>query len=160
MMLLLRWGNPTVGAGGELVLQFGYTTAPGDDRADLPLLNLALVIDRSGSMAAANKLTQVKAALGAFVGRLRPEDRVALITYNGEQDCNENNVADACDIANGTSDDANGNGVPDECESGCTYDLDGDGDVDVDDILALINGFGSIYDVDDLLGAIAEFGCS
>ena len=84
MMLQLRCGNPTVGAGGELVLQFGYTTAPGDDRADLPLLNLALVIDRSGSMAAANKLTQVKAALGAFVGRLRPEDRVALITYNGE----------------------------------------------------------------------------
>ncbi|MCH2140345.1 MAG: hypothetical protein MK100_04845 [Phycisphaerales bacterium] len=84
----------------------------------------------------------------------------ATITYNGEQDCNENNVADACDIANGTSDDANGNGVPDECESGCTYDIDGDGDVDVDDLLEIINGFGSTYDVDDLLGAIAEYGCS
>ena len=83
----------------------------------------------------------------------------ATITYGGEQDCNENHVADACDIAGGSSQDTNGNGIPDECESGCSYDIDGDGDVDVDDILALINGFGSVYDVDDLLGAIAEFGC-
>ncbi len=81
------------------------------------------------------------------------------ITYNGELDCNLNGNPDSCDIANGSSEDSNGNGVPDECESGCENDLDGDGDVDVDDILAIINGFGSTYDVDDLLATIAEFGC-
>jgi hypothetical protein len=82
------------------------------------------------------------------------------ITYEGEQDCNGNGNPDACDIANGDSDDANGNGIPDECESDCSGDADGDGDTDVDDILAIINGFGSIYDVDDLLNAIADFGCT
>ena len=82
------------------------------------------------------------------------------ITYEGEQDCNGNGNPDACDIANGDSDDANGNGIPDECESDCSGDADGDGDTDVDDILFIINGFGSIYDVDDLLNAIADFGCT
>ena len=34
-------------------------------------------------------------------------------------DCNENGVLDACDLADGESDDANGDGVPDECGNGC-----------------------------------------
>ena len=63
-------------------------------------------------------------------------------------------------MANGTSEDANGNGIPDECDSSCEGDADGDGDVDVDDILGIINGFGTQYNVDDLLGAIANFGCT
>ena len=45
--------------------------------------------------------------------------------------CNNNNVPDECDIADGTSEDLNGNGVPDECDM--AGDLDGDGDVDIDD---------------------------
>ena len=39
-------------------------------------------------------------------------------------DCNENTIFDACDIVNGTSEDANGNGVPDECEPCLPADLD------------------------------------
>ena len=34
-------------------------------------------------------------------------------------DCNENGVADECDILQGTSLDDNGNGIPDECELDC-----------------------------------------
>ncbi|MCP3902548.1 MAG: hypothetical protein GY715_02845 [Planctomycetes bacterium] len=34
------------------------------------------------------------------------------------QDCNSNSVFDSDDIINGTSDDANDNGIPDECEEG------------------------------------------
>jgi hypothetical protein len=83
-----------------------------------------------------------------------------MISYNGEQDCNLNGNPDACDIANGSSDDANGNDVPDECENGCSGDYDGDNDTDVDDILAVINDFNTLYDVDDLLNAIADFGCT
>jgi len=57
-------------------------------------------------------------------------------TFNGEQDvyhlrigdldCNDNGLGDALDIASGGSADADGSGVPDECES----DRDGDGAVD------------------------------
>ena len=32
-------------------------------------------------------------------------------------DCNANGSSDACDVASGSSPDANGNGIPDECES-------------------------------------------
>jgi glucose/arabinose dehydrogenase len=34
----------------------------------------------------------------------------------GPSDCNGNAIADSCDIAHGTSQDVNSNGVPDECE--------------------------------------------
>ena len=75
-------------------------------------------------------------------------------------DCNTNGNNDACDIANGSSNDANGNGVPDECEDSCVWDLDSDGDTDVDDLLGLISNWDVLYDVDDLLGLLAEFGCT
>ena len=34
----------------------------------------------------------------------------------GPCDCNHNGIDDAVDISSGTSQDTNGNGVPDECE--------------------------------------------
>jgi len=45
-------------------------------------LNLALVLDTSGSMGEQNKLNYVKQAAIAMLNRLRPEDRFALISYN------------------------------------------------------------------------------
>ncbi len=81
------------------------------------------------------------------------------ITYLNEQDCNGNFNPDACDIASGESDDDNANGIPDECESGCEWDLDGDGMTSVNDLLALIAGYPDPYDVNDLLALLAEFGC-
>ncbi|MDP6312243.1 MAG: hypothetical protein QF781_08820, partial [Phycisphaerales bacterium] len=44
-----------------------------------------------------------------------------------------------------------------DCES-CVGDIDGNGTVDVEDILEVIAGFGSIYDVDDILTVIEAFG--
>ncbi len=55
-------------------------------------------------------------------------------------DCNGNGVLDSCDIDQDTSDDRNGNGVPDECE--CSGDLDGDGDVGIEDFLFLLASWG------------------
>ena len=55
-------------------------------------------------------------------------------------DCNGNAILDACDIATGNSFDANENGVPDECESGCTVDTDGDGTPDCEDGCPTIAG--------------------
>ena len=34
------------------------------------------------------------------------------------QDCNKNAVPDDCDIADGTSADEDGDGIPDECQNG------------------------------------------
>ena len=49
--------------------------------------------------------------------------------YNPLQaDCNNNGAGDACDIANGSALDTDGNGIPDSCE-----DMDGDGVVDSQD---------------------------
>lgn len=45
-------------------------------------LNLALVIDTSGSMEEQGKLNYVKEAALAMINRLRPEDRFALIAYS------------------------------------------------------------------------------
>jgi hypothetical protein len=56
------------------------------------------------------------------------------------QDCNGNHHPDGCDIASGASLDANGNGVPDECE--CVGDVDGNGVIDVQDLIAVILAWG------------------
>jgi hypothetical protein len=88
-----------------------------------------------------------------------------------DYDCNGNNVADTQDISGGTSLDANTNGIPDECEvpPTCAPDLTGNGIVDVDDLLTVINSWGvkggagdvtgnGIVDVDDLLAVINAWG--
>ncbi len=59
-------------------------------------------------------------------------------------DCNGNGVLDECDVSSGSSPDCNTNGIPDECETGvncgCVMlgDMDGDSDVDGDDIQGFV----------------------
>lgn len=48
-----------------------------------PAANLVFLLDVSGSMDAPNKLPLVKAAMRLLVERLRPDDRVAIVTYAG-----------------------------------------------------------------------------
>ncbi len=52
-------------------------------KADLPPLNLVLLIDVSGSMSSANKLPLAKAALKMLVKQLRPQDRISMVAYAG-----------------------------------------------------------------------------
>ncbi|MCH2132207.1 MAG: proprotein convertase P-domain-containing protein [Phycisphaerales bacterium] len=66
-------------------------------------------------------------------------------------DCNGNGVPDGDDIADGSSPDANGNGIPDECE--CPGDLNGNGQVDVDDMLQVLGDFGQAGGPGDLDGS-------
>jgi Ca-activated chloride channel family protein len=51
--------------------------------ADRPPLNLVFLIDTSGSMQDANKLPLLKQSFRLMLGQLRPEDRVAIVTYAG-----------------------------------------------------------------------------
>jgi hypothetical protein len=80
-------------------------------------------------------------------------DRDILVARFALPDCNLNEIGDGQDIADGTSEDCNANGVPDECET----DTDGDGVIDpCDNCPAVANadqsdvdgdGFGDVCDV-------------
>jgi len=59
-------------------------------------------------------------------------------------DCNDNGNPDACDIFEGVSEDLNANGIPDECEA--IGDLNGDGVVNVRDLLTLLGVWGACDD--------------
>jgi hypothetical protein len=80
----------------------------------------------------------------ALVGALGDDDSGetsgSAYAFHGLSDCQPNGVIDICDINNGTSDDLNGNGVPDECE--CWGDLDGDWDIDLSDLAILLSKYG------------------
>ncbi len=92
--------------------------------------------------------------------------QTACMVLTTSPDCNENGVPDVTDIAEGASQDLNQDGVPDECE--CPADLDGDGSVDVNDLLDLIGQFGlpgegdldgsGLVDADDLLSLLGSWG--
>lgn len=51
--------------------------------ADRPALDLVFLIDTSGSMEDANKLPLLIQSFRLVLGQLRPEDRVAIVTYAG-----------------------------------------------------------------------------
>lgn len=57
-------------------------------------------------------------------------------------DCNNNGRRDACDITAGFSNDLNGNGIPDECETN-PADLNGDGVVGPADLGILLGSWGN-----------------
>jgi hypothetical protein len=90
-------------------------------------------------------------------------------TFNGEQDvyflriggydCNRNGVADDADLAGQTSPDCNENAIPDECElaAGTATDANGNGRLDECDIAGDINGDG-LVNVFDLLALLAAWG--
>jgi Mg-chelatase subunit ChlD len=79
----VRWGNDQApGSGQDAILQIGFSTALATDRQQLRPVNLALVIDKSGSMAAADKLSRVKAALLALVSQLRDTDTLSIVVFD------------------------------------------------------------------------------
>lgn len=57
-------------------------------------------------------------------------------------DCNENDIPDSCDIESGLLIDANLDGIPDGCEA-CAADVQGDGSIDVNDVLDAISSWGA-----------------
>lgn len=57
----------------------GFETAP----ASQPPANLVFLIDVSGSMNAPDRLPLLKSAFRLLVGKLKPEDKVSIVTYAG-----------------------------------------------------------------------------
>lgn len=81
----VRWGNDKISSfSKEAVLQIGFTTAFANERTDLRPLNLSLVIDKSGSMAAEDKMSRVKESLRTMIGQLRENDIVSIIVFDTE----------------------------------------------------------------------------
>ena len=80
----LRWDAPLPVHYGESVLQIGLATTRVHDAKSLRPLNLALVIDCSGSMADGDKMCRVKQGLLRFVDKLRPTDRLSIVVYSSE----------------------------------------------------------------------------
>ena len=74
--------TPTPWNAGTRLMQVaikGYETAP----AEAPPANLVFLIDVSGSMNAPDKLPLLKSAFRLLVGKLKPEDKVSIVTYAG-----------------------------------------------------------------------------
>ncbi|MCK7594098.1 vWA domain-containing protein [Pseudomarimonas salicorniae] len=67
---------------GRTLLQVGLKGYEVDQR-DLPPANLVFLIDTSGSMQAPDKLPLLKQGFRTLVQQLRPQDRVAIVTYAG-----------------------------------------------------------------------------
>jgi parallel beta-helix repeat protein len=83
------------------------------------------------------------AVVGAYGNDDNGSGSGSAYAFHGLSDCQPNGVLDICDINNGTSDDANGNGIPDECEGPeCPGDLDGDLDIDLADLAQLLAHYG------------------
>ena len=110
----------------------------------------------------------------SYVNPFYCEDHATYITLSLQYDipipydCNENGIPDDCDIASGTSLDENENGIPDECE-GVIGDVNGDGVVDILDLLAVLAAWGEcvgcpedinsdgVVDILDLLEVLAHW---
>lgn len=80
----LRWEQEAIGK--DAVLQIGLSTALANDKSQLRPLNLALVIDKSGSMLAEDKMNRVKASLERFVSQLRPTDTLSIVLFDDESE--------------------------------------------------------------------------
>lgn len=78
----LRWGNEQIGHGNRnAILQVGLTTEQLEDLSSIPPVNVSLVIDKSGSMNGP-RIQKARDAALTFVDRLRPRDRISIVTFN------------------------------------------------------------------------------
>ncbi len=66
-----------------------------------------------------------------------------LVFQGPRRDCNNNGILDLKEILTGALADANNNGIADSCEPTCDTDINGSGNVNVADLLAIITGWGA-----------------
>lgn len=84
LALDVRVGNTQVPpVNGKVWVQVGLQAAQPDMGQRTPL-NLALVLDRSGSMGETDKMSYLKQSLEVFLHSLRPDDIVSIVAYSDE----------------------------------------------------------------------------
>lgn len=75
--------NQISNKGEDLLIQLGIQASK-IDFEKLPPLNIAFVIDKSGSMAEQSKITWVKKSFKTFIEKMRADDVVSLIVYSND----------------------------------------------------------------------------
>jgi Ca-activated chloride channel family protein len=74
--------SPVDGSGEQLLVQLGFHTKYENEPFERPPLDLALVVDVSGSMSADGKMASTKTALQTLAERLDEGDRVSLVEFS------------------------------------------------------------------------------
>ena len=69
-------------------------------------------------------------------------------------DCDDNELPDACEIAQGTATDANANGTLDVCEPCGGLDLDGTGSVGFEEMIQIVAALGPCPETGACLGDV------
>lgn len=83
--LKLKWANDTINAlSKEAVLELGFKVKSSNINLNGPPINIALVVDKSGSMEGDDRIGALKKSLLQFVSKLRSKDIVSLIAYDHE----------------------------------------------------------------------------
>lgn len=80
----MRWGSDATTKDGDALLQIGITTARLKE-AEIPPVNLCIVLDRSGSMQG-DRIRDTREATKELVSRLRPQDRVSVVLFDNTAD--------------------------------------------------------------------------
>ncbi len=83
--IILEWGNNIInGASKEAILNVGFSVTDDSSNKYGSPLNLAFVMDKSGSMEGYDRIDQLKTSLVTFVSSLRSKDIVSLIIFESE----------------------------------------------------------------------------
>jgi len=84
--LVLEWGNENVNSTAEeAVLQLSiFVEDQKIDKEKVKPVNIALVIDKSGSMCGENMIEALKESMIKYVKALNPKDNIALVTFNSK----------------------------------------------------------------------------
>ena len=78
-------------------------------------------------------------AVDQYISMVEPSSCTDLVDGS---DCNGNGIRDECDIADGTLPDADGDGIPDSCESVCPLDVDENGMVGAPELITVLASWG------------------
>lgn len=81
----VKWGSNKINSGSkEALLELGFSVKePSDKKTVSKPLNIAFVLDKSGSMSG-EKIDLLKTAMLQFIEKLRPEDRVSVVFFDDE----------------------------------------------------------------------------
>ena len=150
-------------AGGDVYTDNGtWFVTPDDDQGEQMVFTNQNCVDQEGVLIARLTVFDPADVASVFMGALfQGKDATGAtwqqtatieFSYPTIVDCNSNGVDDGCDIANGTSQDSNGNGIPDECEFTDCNDNGVADEIDIADGTSADCNFNGVPDECELVG--------